>query len=201
MKPNNRNNGNNRPKNVQVNKKKSGRSILPIIEEAQMALPPTLEILPDNSDNDPTLIDRKSYGATFKVEDGHVYTLRLGIHTYSDGLAAFRDDCAVACHIPFTPNKEQRIIGLFFVPEIYPVKYMDTITLRATKPFMLRYLLGSAVLESNNNTFRLPLGNATIITEKDATIVLENNLRNQIHNCHRLYFDALRVQVEVAFTK
>lgn len=198
MKPNNRNN---RPKNTQVNKKKPGRQVLPIIEEARMALPPSLEVLPDNSDDAPTLIDRKSCGATFIVEDGHVYTLRLGIHRYSSGLAAFRDDCAVACHIPFTPKKEQRIIGLFFVPEIYPVKYMDTITLRAAKPFMLRYLLGSAVLESNNNTFRLPLGNAAIITEKDATIILENNLRNQIHSCHRFYFDVLRIQVEVAFTK
>lgn len=198
MKPNNRNN---RPKNVQGNKKKSDRPVLPTFEEAKMALPPSLEVLPDNSDDAPTLIDRESYGATFKVEDGHVYTLRLGIHTYSGGLAAFRDDCAVACHIPSTPNKEQRIIGLFFVPEIYPVKYMDTITLRAAKPFILRYLWGSAVLENNNNAFGLPLGNDAIITEKDATIILENNLRNQIHNCHRLYFDVLRIQVEVAFTK
>lgn len=199
IKTNKYNNSN--TKNAKRNKKEADRLAPPTIEEAKIILPPKLEVLPSDTDDTPTQIDREHYGATFTIEDDHVYTLRLGVHTYSGGLAAFRDDCAASCYIPTTLDREQRVIGLFFVPELYPAKYMDTITLRADEPFSLCYLWGSAVLENNNNAFGFPLGNDAIITEKDAVIILENNLHSQIHNCHRFYFDVLRIQVEASFSK
>ena len=191
----------NKAKNTKESKKKLYDSPLPIFEEAKMSLPPNLELLSSEADGTPTLIDKESCGATFTVANSSVYTLRLGVHCYSEGLGAFRDDCAVACSIPTTPNAEQSIIGLFFVPEIYPVSFMDVIRLKAAQPFMLRYLWGSAVLESNRNSFGFPLGSDAIRTEKDMIIIFQNGFHNQIHDCHRLYFDVLRFQVEVAFTK
>ena len=124
-----------------------------------------------------------------------------GVHAYCADLAPFREDCAAACYIPTTLGKEQRIIGLFFVPKIYPVKFMDVINLQATRPFTLRYLWGSAALENNNNASILLLDGDSVITERDAVIILENNLRNRIHSAHCFHFDVLRVQVEVKFTK
>lgn len=191
-----------KPRNTKsAQRKKATETILPTVEEAKLSLPPHLELLPSDTDETPTLIDREHYGTTLKVKHGHVYTLRLGVHCYSGGLATFRDDCAASCFIPATPGTEQYIIGLFFVPEIYPAKFMDVIHLKADKPFRLRYIWGSAVLENNNNAFGFTIGNDSITTEKDGILVYEKDIRSQIHDCHRVFFDVLRIQVEICPVK
>ena len=40
------------------------------------------------------------------------------------------EECAVACAIPTTSDRAQRLMALFFIPEIYPEKFMDAIWLQ-----------------------------------------------------------------------
>ena len=74
----------NKPRNTKsAQRKKATETVLPTVEEAKLSLPPHLELLPSDTDEMPTLIDREHYGTTLKVKHGHVYTLRLGVHCYS----------------------------------------------------------------------------------------------------------------------
>lgn len=71
MKQNNKN-GKNTPK------KRNVKIIVPAVEEAKVISAPKFTLLPDDSDKTPTLIDPENCGSVVSVEDGRVYTLRLG---------------------------------------------------------------------------------------------------------------------------
>lgn len=57
-----------KPRNTKsAQRKKATETILPTVEEAKLSLPPHLELLPSDTDETPTLIDREHYGTTLKV--------------------------------------------------------------------------------------------------------------------------------------
>ena len=148
----------------------------PAIEVAEVGVPLNMETCPGTDSNEPTLVDKEHYGKIYTVTDGSFYTIRLGIHSSSLGVGSMNEDCAVVCAIPTTSDKTQRLMALFFIPEIYPVKFMDAIWLHAKndRQFKLEYVFGSAALESNNDSRALPLRHDAITVEDDHIMILQN---------------------------
>lgn len=174
----------------------------PVIEKAEQGVPLTLELCSDiTNDDTPTLVDREYYGTAYIVDDEKTYTLRLGIHSSGLGIAAMDMDTAVACVIPGIPDKEQYIMGLFFIDELYPAKYMDTIWLKANadRSFKIEYVYGSAALEPNNISQALPLDNSALKLENDSVMIYQHGVRDKIPNCCTFFFDFLRIQIKVIY--
>lgn len=174
----------------------------PVIEKAEQGVPLTLELCADIANDDtPTLVDREYYGTAYIVDDEKTYTLRLGIHSSGLGIAAMDMDTAVACVIPGMPDKEQYIMGLFFIDELYPAKYMDTIWLKANadRSFKIEYVYGSAALEPNNISQALPLDNSALKLENDSVMIYQHGVRDKIPNCCTFFFDFLRIQIKVIY--
>lgn len=186
--------------NQKQTQRKNHKVIAPTIETAKMFLPPGLDILPHDIEDTPTFIDKEYFDRVYNVEDGHTYTLRLGMFTTSSR-GIMDQDTALVCGIPTKAAKEQHILALFFIPEIYPVKFIDAVWLKADHPFVMKYVMGSAILESHVNSCGYILRHDTVIVEDDTTIILQNGLRNNILSCFAVQFDVLTIQVEIAFTK
>lgn len=176
----------------------------PVIEKTGQSVPLTLEQCRDIAKDDtPTLVDREHYGTAYIVDDGETYTLRLGIHSSGLGIAAMYMDTAVACVMPTMPDTKQHIIGLFFIDELYPAKYMDAVWLKArhNKPFRVEYVFGSAALETSHDSCALPLGNDSVTSENDMIIICQNGLRGKIPECCTFFFDFLRIQIKIVYVQ
>lgn len=175
----------------------------PAIELAEVGVPLTMEVCPDTDGDKPTLVDKEYYGKVYTVTDGSYYTVRLGIHSSSLGIAALNENCAVACVIPSTPDETQRLMALFFIPEIDPVRIVDAIWLRAEngQRFRLEYVYGSAALESNSDSRALPLRHNAITDEGDHIMILQNRIDEEIPAFCAFSYDFLRFQVKVTYTE
>lgn len=174
----------------------------PVIEKAEQGVPLTLELCTDIANDDtPTLVDREYYGTAYIVDDEKTYTLRLGIHSSGLGIAAMDMDTAVACVIPGMPDKEQYIMGLFFIDELYPAKYMDSVWFKAreNQSFRIEYVFGSAVLETSHDSCSLPLSNDSVKVKDDMVIIYQDGVRDKIPNCCTFFFDFLRIQIKVIY--
>lgn len=173
----------------------------PAIEVAEQSIPFTLKLCPDAADKTPTFVDQEYYKKVYTVDNGQTYTLRLGIHSSGLGVPAMDVDTIVACYIPTVPDKLQHIVSLFFLDELYPAKYMDTIWLKANadRSFKIEYVYGSAALEPNNISQALPLDNSAIKLENDAVIIYQRGVRDKIPNCCTFFFDFLRIQIKVIY--
>lgn len=173
----------------------------PSIELVGIGLPLTIAACPDTNGDEPTLVDKEYCGRVYTVTDGSYYTARMGIHSNSLGIAAMNEDCAVVCVIPTIPDETQRLMALFFIPEIDPIKFMDVIWLRAEngQRFRLEYVYGSAALEPNSDAHALPLRHEAITEEDDYTIILQNRLDGEIPAFCTFSYDFLRFQVKVIY--
>ena len=173
----------------------------PTIELAEVGVPLTMEACPDTDGDEPILVDKEHYGRVYTVADGSFYTIRLGLHSSSLGIGALNEDCAVACAIPSTPDETQRLMALFFIPEIDPVRIVDAIGLRAEngRRFRLEYVYGSAALESNSDSRALPLRHDTMTDEGDHIMILQNRIDEEIPAFCTFSYDFLRFQVKVTY--
>lgn len=173
----------------------------PVIEVAEQSIPLTLKLCPDAADKTPTFVDQEYYKKVYTVDNGQIYTLRLGIHSSGLGVPAMDVDTIVACYIPTVPDKLQHIVSLFLIDELYPAKYMDTIWLKtkADRSFKIEYVYGSAALEPNNISQALPLDNDAIKLENDSVIIYQHGVRDKIPNCCTFFFDFLRIQIKVVY--
>lgn len=173
----------------------------PALELVEPGVPLNLEAFPDSSDDAPLLIDPEHFGKTYLVENDCVYTVRLGIRSNSFGIGTLSKDVAVACAIPTKSASVQHVTALFFIPEIHPVGYMDCIYLKSEKqePFRLEYMLGSAMLESNNNSGGFILNNDAVHTEDDMLTIMQNGLEDEIPAFCSFAYDFISFRVKVVF--
>lgn len=173
----------------------------PAIELAEAGMPLNTENCPGTDDDAQTLVDKEHFGKVYTVTDGSFYTIRLGIHSSSLGIGTMNEDCAVVCAIPTMPDKVQQLMALFFIPEIYPVKFMDAIWLQAEngQPFRVEYVYGSAALESNSDSRALALRHDAITEEEDHIMILQNGIDEEIPAFCTFTYDFLRFQIKVIF--
>lgn len=210
MKTNNTKKNGNNTKNAKVNKnhkeckKEPYIPCLfdkPAVELAEIGVPLSMEACPDADSDDPVLVDKEHYGKVYTVTDGSFYTIRLGIHSSSLGIGIMNEDCAVVCAIPATSDKAQRLMALFFIPEIYPVKFMDAIWLQAegNQRFRLEYVYGSAALEANSDSRALALRHDAVTEEEDHIMILQNGIDEEIPAFCTFSYDFLKFQIKVIF--
>jgi len=173
----------------------------PAVELAEIGVPLSMEACPDTDSDDSVLVDKEHYGKVYTVMIGSFYTIRLGMHSSSLGVGAMNEDCAVACAIPTTSDKVQRLLALFFIPEIYPVKFIDAIWLQAEngQKFRIEYVYGSAALESNSDSRALALQHDAITEEEDHIMILQNGIDKEIPAFCTFAYDFLRFRIKVLF--
>ena len=170
----------------------------PAVQEIEAGVPLSMKANIDDPEN-PTIWDKEHFGKVYTVGNGKTYTIRLGLHSCSLGIGAMDREAAVVSGIPTKSSDVQRLAALFFIPEIYPVKFMDMVYLKAPQPFRLEYVLGSARLESNNNSGGVTLGDDAVELIDDEIIILQNGLEDLIPDYCTFNFDFLSFQVRVIF--
>ncbi len=160
---------------------------------------PELELSPDSSEDMPTLIDKKHCGKEYRVKDGEIYTVKLGLHSHPEGLGAFTRDSIGVCSIPTTVDKRHVLVALFAQREIYPAVFMDYVGLNADIPFRLELLHDSAALECNSGSQRLALSDKAISLEEDMLIISQDELKDQLPDYYTYTYDYITFQVRVVF--
>lgn len=130
----------------------------PKLEEARLGIPMSMELLNSPDDEFPIMADSAEYGRRFRVDDGKVYTVRLGIRSDAEGIGAIPGNSAATIFIPTVPARDIQITATFAFPEMFPVIFADAVCLYSGTEFSLEYVYGSAQLECNNiiNTKALP---------------------------------------------
>lgn len=182
-------------KNNTESKRGFDRSILPMLEKVNMLSTPGLSITLE--DNILTVFDKQNYGRKFSIESGGIYTIRLGMfHDMDKGML---EESAMSCAIPIKAASEQPITAVFHIPEAM-ARFMDSVVLKATRPFTVALIEGSPILERHNRRWGIPLKYDHIETE-NMMILERTGLRKNVPNQCRAFFDVLSIQVEVAFHK
>lgn len=163
---------------------------------------PELSFSPDSTDKMPTLIDKENCGKGYKVKDGEIYTVRLGMHSHpASGAGAFTKDSQAVCLIPATTSKRHLIVALFAPKEIYPAVFMDNVSLKASQPFHLELIKGSAALICNNGSSKLPLGDDAVNLDGDAILISQSALRDMTPDYLNYTYDFITFQVMVVEEK
>lgn len=172
----------------------------PMVEQVDAGIPLSMAKVPEDY-GEPAFYDKEHCGKAYTVEDGEFYRIRLGMHSCSLGVGAMDRESAVVCAIPTKSAEVQRLMALFFIPEIDPVRFLDAVFLKASQPFKLEYVLGSARLESNNYSGGLTLNDDAVELIDDEIIILQNGLEDLIPDYCTFNFDFLSFQVKVVFDK
>ena len=165
----------------------------PKLEEARLGIPMSMELLNSPDDEFPVMADSTEYGRRFQVDDGKVYTVRLGIRSDAEGIGAIPGNSAVTIFIPTFPAKEVQITATFAFPEMFPVIFADAVR------FLPEYVYGSAQLECNSiiSTKALPLNDTALEQVGDDIVIGHTNL-NSLLPAHCTYnYDFISVQVKV----
>lgn len=92
----------------------------PTMEVAWQGVPLTWEVDPDSPKDFPILFDREHCGKCYRVKDGEVYTVRLGVHSDPNGVGVISRDSFVSCVVPTASEKWQLIMAVFGIAEIAP---------------------------------------------------------------------------------
>lgn len=171
----------------------------PTVETVWAGIPLSLELSSDSTEGRPILVDKESCGKEFKVRDGEIYTIRLGMHSNPNGLRAFTRDSMAVCTIPVTEAKGQIISAMFAAHEIYPAIFMDYVGLYADVPFSLEFMYQSAALECNDGEKGLLLSDNAISFADDMIIISHDGLKGEIPAYCNYTYDFIRVQVRVVF--
>lgn len=169
---------------------------MPTVETTWAGIPP-LSLSPDSTDEMPTLIDKENCGKSYRVKDGEIYTVRLGMHSHPDGLGAFTKGSIAVCEIPTTISKRHRIIALFATQEIYPALFMDYVSLSAEQLCRLELIRGSAALVCNNGAKGLPLEDDAVSLEGDLVIISSSELSDKTPDYLSYTYDFIAFQVKV----
>lgn len=173
----------------------------PTVEAVWAGIPLSLELSPDSTDDMPTLIDKANCSKEYSVQDGEIYTVRLGMHSNPNGRGAFTRDSIAACSIPTESAKRQVVVALFAQQEISPAVFMDYTGLNADTPFHLEYLYRSAMLEHNNGAQELVLSDNAVSVEGNMIIISHDELKGEIPDYCTYTYDFITVQVRVVFDK
>ncbi|MEY8392565.1 hypothetical protein AALA98_14610 [Lachnospiraceae bacterium 45-W7] len=177
--------------------KKLGKRCLSSLEKAKHAVAPGLSIMFDDS-NVLTLIDREHFGRVFSVSDSGLYTLRLGaFHEMKKGAM---EESALFFTLPTKSDCKQRITASFELPGA-SAKFLDEVVLTASRPFIVKLVIGSPMLESHHNLWGIPLNYDSIRTDKDTTVIVRTGMRENVPNQYKACFDVLSIQVKILFTK
>ena len=171
----------------------------PKLEEARLGIPISMELL-GNPDNEfPIMADSMEYGRQFQVDDGKVYTVRLGIKSDSEGIGAIPKNSAATIFIPTVPARETQITATFAFPEMFPVIFADAVRLYSETEFSLEYVYGSAQLECNSifDTKALPLNDTALEQVGDDIVIGHTNLNNLLPAHCTYNYDFISVQVKV----
>ena len=174
----------------------------PKLEEARLGIPISMELL-GNPDNEfPIMADSMEYGRQFQVDDGKVYTVRLGIKSDSEGIGAIPKNSAATIFIPTVPARETQITATFAFPEMFPVIFADAVRLYSETEFSLEYVYGSAQLECNSifDTKALPLNDTALEQVGDDIVIGHTNLNNLLPAHCTYNYDFISVQVKVVFS-
>ncbi len=177
--------------------KKLGKMYLPSLEKVKSTVTPVLRIMFDD-DNILTLIDREHFGREFSVENGGLYTLRLG--AFREMEKGAMEESALFFTIPTKADYEQRITASFELPGA-SARFLDELVLTASKPFVVELVIGSPMLESYKNPWGIPLKYDSIRTNKDVTVIARTGIRKDVPNQYKVYFDTLSIQVRILFVK
>ena len=177
--------------------KKLGKMYLPSLEKVKSTVTPGLRIMFDD-DNILTLIDREHFGREFSVENGGLYTLRLG--AFREMEKGAMEESALFFTIPTKADYEQRITASFELPGA-SARFLDELVLTASKPFVVELVIGSPMLESYKNPWGIPLKYDSIRTNKDVTVIALTGIRKDVPNQYKVYFDTLSIQVRILFVK
>lgn len=185
------------------NARKSGRKMRssslpgkPVFEETRLELSPELELLQETNYGLQTIIDKAHCNQVFQVQKKRTYTLRLGVHSSNKAAGAFDEYTTVACFIPIEYATEQRIT-CFFVSEEHQACFMDTVWLKAEKPFKIVHVFGSAVLESNSDSLTMPLGFEDTSDRDGQMVIFRRGSSEDNPPCSVFRFDLLRIRVEI----
>lgn len=196
-------NKNNRKNNQNQNAERLAKGIRnfslpgkPVFEETRIELSPTLELLHGTNDGLRTIIDKAHSRQVYTVHGKHTYTLRLGVHSSKEAAGAFDEYTTVACFIPIAYAAEQRIT-CFFVSEEHQACFMDTVWLRADKPFKIIHVFGSAVLESNSDALAMPLDFEETNDMDGQMVIFRRGGIGDNPSCSVFRFDLLRIRVEI----
>lgn len=176
--------------------KKVRKSLLPPIEKVTVTSTPGLSIMFDDDDI-LTVIDKQHFGRKFFVESGGIYTVRLGVFHDTDKGAL--EEAAMFCAIPTRASYKQHIIAAFNIPGA-STRFIDSIILNAARPFTIRLIPGSPILERHDNQWGVPLKYDSI-RESNMTILARTGLRKNVPNQFRAFFDVLSIQIEIMFEK
>ncbi len=177
--------------------KKLGKMYLPSLEKVKSTVTPGLRIMFDD-DNILTLIDREHFGREFSVENGGLYTLRLG--AFREMEKGAMEESALFFTSPTKADYEQRITASFELPGA-SARFLDELVLTASKPFVVELVIGSPMLESYKNPWGIPLKYDSIRTNKDVTVIARTGIRKDVPNQYKVYFDTLSIQVRILFVK
>lgn len=171
----------------------------PKVEKAWQGVPLTFEIDPDSPKDAPMLFDRENYGKSYCVEDGEIYTIRLGIHSDSNGVGVISGDSSAICVIPTESGKCLHIMAIFSIDELHPAVFLDCAYLTADTTFHLEYVYRSAMLESNNGLNSLTLSDEATQLKDDLVVVSHHGLAGEIPDYCTYLYDFITVQVRVVF--
>lgn len=161
-----------------------------------MFLPPNLGLCYDTIDDTPTLIDREHYNAAYAVTE-NIYTICLGLDIGQD---LMDEHTTIICSIPTLPNCEQQIDCMFYPPRANPVKFRDAIWLVSNRPFIIKFIVGSAILENNSN-LDIPLRNITVSVKRNKVILSCDKMKESLPNHYKYWFHALRIDVTIEYIR
>lgn len=183
-------------KSITKSNKKSCKSVLPTLEKVKAVSTCEPSTILDD-DGILMVMDKRYYGRTFSVKDEGIYTVRLGaFHNMDKGAL---EEAAMFCAIPEKAAYEQRITAAIDIPGA-SARFLDSIILKAARPFTIRLIPGSPILERHAHPWGVPLKYDSIKAD-DLTILVRTGLRKHIPSQYRAYFDVLSIQIEVVFEK
>lgn len=177
----------------------------PAVESCAAGIPLSIGLLQEDSNNpkeSPTLVDHETFGKSYRVQDGAVYTIRLGVHSDPNGVGAITRDSAVACMIPTAATKRAQLLAMFFIDELYPAKFVDCVYLLSDNAFKLELLHKTARLESNNESREsLTLSDDAVRMENGNILIFFNGLKEELPEYNNFTYDFLTFEVMVVFEK
>ncbi len=176
--------------------KKARKSLLPPIEKVTVASTPGRSIMFDDDDT-LTVIDKHQFGRTLSVTEEGIFTVRLGVFHASDKGAL--EEAAMSCAIPAKADFSQQVTAVFNIQEA-SARFLDTVILKAARPFFIKPVPGSLILERHGYPFGIPLKYDSV-REDDMTVLVRTGLRKNVprQSQYKAYFDLLSVQIEVIF--
>lgn len=181
-------------KSIMESSRKSSKTITPTIEKTVTTSTPGLGITSDDG-GILTVFDGRHFGRVFPIENGGVYTVKLGV--FHDMRSGILEESALSFTLPIKAACEQKITAAFDIPEA-SARVMDAVILKSAQPFQITLVDGSPVLERYDNQWGIPL-EYSCREAGDVMILERTGLRKKVPRQYRAYFDLLSIQIKVMF--